>query len=523
MIDAWLSSSEHTSTPSPPNVVSTPRFAAKPVGKSAARGVAFHSRELALELGVDRARADDEARRARAGAPAVERVVRGRDHGGMRGEAEVVVRRERHDGVAVGHAVRRSRSRGARQRPGGADRARPRSSAHASQVTRAIARSHTSSIESPSACTIWWISGDVIVSGGISTTVSPIGRSSTPRSTAAALTRRPQRSPSARRRELDAAHESFEAHLAHRGLRRDAVVQQVAQLVGALAHVGEHVPRFDQLEVPQRDRGRERVPAVGVAVVQRALAEVVAEERVEHAVRSRPSPTSGGSPRSSPCRGTAGRAGGRTAPTRTACRCGRSRSRPRRRSAARRARGTRRRAARARRGRRAACPAAPCTSGSTITAASSGACSRDHAHATSKHVGIVERGRAQHGKAQRVEDVGAEAVVADRERADRVAVVRAAEREERRAAGDAEVRPVLERDLQRLLDRRRAVGRVEEVRLVDGHDPRQRLRQLDRPTRLPLPSIVECAPSSSCWRIASSSSGTWWPSVLTHSDEIASR
>ena len=80
-----------------------------------------------------------------------------------------------------------------------------------------------------------------------------------------------------------------QAHLADRGLRRDAIVQQAAQLVGALAHVGEHVPRVDQLEVAQRDRGRERVPAVRVPVVQRALAEVVAEERVEHAARSRPS------------------------------------------------------------------------------------------------------------------------------------------------------------------------------------------------------------------------------------------
>ena len=41
------------------------------------------------------------------------------------------------------------------------------------------------------------------------------------------------------------------------------------------------------------------------------------------------------------------------------------------------------------------------------------------------------------------------------------------------------VHPVLERDLQRLLDRRRAVGRVEEVRVVDRDDARQRLGQLD--------------------------------------------
>ena len=140
-------------------------------------------------------------------------------------------------------------------------------------------------------------SADVIVSGGMSVTLSPIERSSTPRSTAAALTRRPHFSPSVGRRELDRAHQAAQAHLAHRGLRRDPIVQESGELVGALAHVREHVPRVDQLEVAQRDRGRERVPAERMAVVQRALAEVVAEERVEHAARSRRSPTSAGTRR----------------------------------------------------------------------------------------------------------------------------------------------------------------------------------------------------------------------------------
>ena len=56
MIDAWLSSSEQTSTPAVPNVVSTPRFAANPVGKSAARSVPFHaasSRSSSLWIGRD--------------------------------------------------------------------------------------------------------------------------------------------------------------------------------------------------------------------------------------------------------------------------------------------------------------------------------------------------------------------------------------------------------------------------------------------------------------------------------------
>ena len=124
-------------------------------------------------------------------------------------------------------------------------------------------------------------------------------------------------------------------------------------------------------------------------------------------------------------------------------------------------------------------PAAPCTSGSTITAASSDACAATIAHAVSKHAGSVKSGARSTGKRSGSNSVGAEAAVADRERADGVAVVRAAEREELRAPGDAAVGPVLERDLQRLLDRGRAVGREEEVRVVDRHDARQRLGQLD--------------------------------------------
>ena len=58
--------------------------------------------QLAFEICVHRARADDEPSRARARAPTVERVVRGRDHRGMGSEPEVVVRRERHDRAPVG-------------------------------------------------------------------------------------------------------------------------------------------------------------------------------------------------------------------------------------------------------------------------------------------------------------------------------------------------------------------------------------------------------------------------------------
>ena len=62
----------------------------------------------------------------------------------------------------------------------------------------------------------------------------------------------------------------------------------------------------------------------------------------------------------------------------------------------------------------------------------------------------------QHGEAQRFEDVGPEAAVADRERADRVPVVRTAECE-KGPTRLAAVAPVLPRDLERLFDGSRAV------------------------------------------------------------------
>ena len=74
----------------------------------------------------------------------------------------------------------------------------------------------------------------------------------------------------------------------------------------------------------------------------------------------------------------------------------------------------------------------------------------DQARCNVEARGVVEGRRPDDREAQRVEDVGAETVVAHRQRTDRVAVVRAAEREEGRAAGRPAVVPVLKRDLQRL-------------------------------------------------------------------------
>ena len=153
-------------------------------------------------------------------------------------------------------------------------------------------------------------------------------------------------------------------------------------------------------------------------------------------------------------------------------------------------------------------PAAPCTSGSTITAASSWACAatmRDRGVEASR---VAELRRPQHGEAQRVEHVGAEAAVADRERADGVAVVRAAEREERACGRHARGSPSTgtrssapARPRRRRRTRRGSAGRRRARRAPAPRPARP-------PRRLPLPSIVECAPRSSCSRTASSSSGT---------------
>jgi hypothetical protein len=104
----------------------------------------------------------------------------------------------------------------------------------------------------------------------------------------------------------------------------------------------------------------------------------------------------------------------------------------------------------------------------------------DHARRQLEAMRVVEPRRTPDREPQRVEDLGAEPAGAKREPAHRVAVVRAAEREVGRASVDASVHPVLERDLQRLLDGGGAVRREQEMRSVDGYDPRQRLGQLDR-------------------------------------------
>ena len=125
-------------------------------------------------------------------------------------------------------------------------------------------------------------------------------------------------------------------------------------------------------------------------------------------------------------------------------------------------------------------PAAPWTSGSTTTAASSSAAFPNQMSSpSSMQVGSLEPGRTQHGESQWIEDVGAEAPSADRETPDSVPVVGVAEREVRGLALDTEVDPVLEGDLEGLLDGCGAVRGEQEVRVVDRDDLGKRLGQLD--------------------------------------------
>ena len=94
-------------------------------------------------------------------------------------------------------------------------------------------------------------------------------------------------------------------------------------------------------------------------------------------------------------------------------------------------------------------------------------------------VRVVVARRPDHLEPQRVEQIGAEAARPEGQRPDGVTVVGVAKGEVPGSAGDAEVGPVLEGDLERLLDRRGAVGGEQHVRLIHRNDPRQRLGQLD--------------------------------------------
>ena len=223
MMLAWFSSSERMRTPGPPSVQSTPRLAANPVGKVTAASVPFQSassRSSSLWTGrlpVTRRDAPEpapqRARAALARPPPRPDARSSRDsrwtrrRPPARPRAGPWGRGRRTPGAPASGPRRRpeparpgcGRPRGCRRHVG---RTRRRCGAGAGagggarcRRQRSVARPARSSSPPTRASTIRTISSAVIVSGGMSTTTSPSGRNSTPRPTAPAQTRRPQRNP----------------------------------------------------------------------------------------------------------------------------------------------------------------------------------------------------------------------------------------------------------------------------------------------------------------------------------------
>ena len=140
-------------------------------------------------------------------------------------------------------------------------------------------------------------------------------------------------------------------------------------------------------------------------------------------------------------------------------------------------------------------PAAACTSGSTTTPATSSPCAASTASSDSRQwmsqvasslpvraavaVGVL---RAQHVEDERPERLVEALDAADRDRAERVAVVGVAQRHEAGAPArlHALLLPVLEGDLQRDLDRGRAVVAEEHAREPGGRDRDELRGELDR-------------------------------------------
>ncbi len=124
-------------------------------------------------------------------------------------------------------------------------------------------------------------------------------------------------------------------------------------------------------------------------------------------------------------------------------------------------------------------PLAPCTSGSTTTAATCCPCSASSASKASTAPGVPRRGDRSTGKRSGSNTSVPKPPSPTEIAADGVAVVRRAEGHVGGAVGDALVGPELERHLDGLLHRGGAVGGEQEVRLVDGDDRGERLGQLD--------------------------------------------
>ena len=464
---------------------------------------------------------------SRARAPPVERGVRGGDDRGVLRQPEVVVRRERHDRPPVGRELALG--------PGRVEVARlaplPRAADRRGLPLRPLAPSSRQLTRAPdrwrprASPTMRSSSGVVIVSGGMSTTTSPSGRSSTPRSTAAAHTRRPQRSAVGRRRELDAAHEPAAA--APPGPRRAARCGRRA----ARAAPRSGRARWRARRTPRAARGgaaRPRPRARSRCRSGRGTACARTRSGPRNASKTRRSPTvadirevPGGE-----ALAEAQQVGAQPALLRREQRAGASEAgrdlvADR---AARRARGTRAASGASASAGASCMPAAPCTSGSTITAASSSRVLGDHAAAAARS----SRARRTRGARSTGNRSGSKtSVPKPPSPTDSAPMV-----SPWYAPPNARnvVRPVTPRFTQywnaifsACSTRAAPSDANRKCGSSTGTTGGERLGAARRRRGCRCRASSECAPRSSCSRSASSSSGTWWPSVLTHSDEIASR
>ena len=299
-------------------------------------------------------------------------------------------------------------------------------------------------------------SASVTVSGGMSTTVSPSGRSRTPARVAAAHTRRPaqvgppaprRRRPSARTggcRPTPARGRTWSSSRRRSWADRAATLASTSGARRAAAGGGGRRPR------PGRSRRRS---GRGARCAARSGAGKASNTQAGgHGRRHGQVPASEAlaqaqevGPAQPPHCSAANRVPVRPNPVATSSN---TRSTPVCRQAATRRANDPPAAMRM--------PAAPCTSGSTTTAASSSACSCDHVDGDLEAGVVVEAGRPQHGEPERVEHVGAEA----RRRPARGRPPCPRGRRRRRPgnrlrSGTPEVDPVLEGDLEGLLHRRR--------------------------------------------------------------------
>ena len=280
--------------------------------------------------------------------------------------------------------------------------------------------------------------------------------------------------------EFDAGHQAADPHVRHRRPGRQAG-QAALELSGPGLHVGQDVPLLEQLQVAESDRGSEGVATKAMAVIQRGRTQILTEEGVGDPAR----------------RGRGAHrqiAAGQTLPQAQQVRPQPALLRGEQ------------------------CPCAPETSRHLVAdeqhagVLASGAEAADlvrFGHMDARRAlhqrldndrgqaaGIgsqrrqgplqpvrrrVARGAHHTGKTEQVEQLGPEPAGADRQRADRVAVIGVAQGQVGRPLRLASIPPVLEGDLQGLLDRGGAVGREQEAGVVDRHHA----RPTPRPARPP--------------------------------------